>query len=175
MTRYEAARRPFSGSPSGRLVAGRTPRSGVQPKTGDDGKGVAVSRVDGDPLAATSASVSAKFFRAQRSADQPGGGQGIRNSAGAIVTTITEGTMPTAIAIWFCAKLIGRPDGALNGEGRIDRRGSQAAAKTGLLAGNGRAGGGERARKTNGGDQRCNGAGQQTFSNGDSHERLISV
>ena len=67
MSCIEAVRRPINSLPARRPFAGVTIEwRGVESQPGNDGKGVTLPRIDGDPFAGTALAVAAKFGGAHR-------------------------------------------------------------------------------------------------------------
>ena len=62
MPRVETTRRPISGLPARRPFAGVTiVRRGIESKSGNDGEGVTLACVNGDPFASAALAVAAKL------------------------------------------------------------------------------------------------------------------
>ena len=90
-------------------------RSGIQAKSRDHGKGVAVSSIDRDPFSLAATSVGPQFgSNLNGDADKTGAGQSVRDKAGAIITAVMERTVAAPVPIRFRPQLIRRPDGALD-------------------------------------------------------------
>ncbi len=116
MPRFKAARRARSRLPARRPMAialHRIPRRRVETQTRDVGKGVAVARVDRDPLALTVRAESAEFIRTNRSFHYTGAPERIRNGARTIVSGIAERFVSAAVAVRLRSKLICGPNRAL--------------------------------------------------------------
>ena len=125
-------RRPF-------VMRGQIRRR-VQTQTGDDRVGVAIARVDRDPLAMTAFTVLAKFGRADRRFQQTGRAERVGNCSRAIVAPIKERFVTAAENVRFSKKLICRPDCAFYRERSRRGRKGLAMLKTSAISRHGRTG-----------------------------------
>src|ERR1017187_8208639 len=111
MARFETERHA-----NGRLP-GRRPtfpsgnmRRGIEPEAGDDREGVAVARVNCDPLAVTALAETSKIGRAHRRLNQTRAAQRVGNRPGTIVCPIEKRSVAATETIWLGAKLVRCPN-----------------------------------------------------------------
>ena len=141
MARFETERHA-----NGRLP-GRRPtfpsgdiRRGIEPEAGDDREGVAVARVNCDPLAVTALAETSKIGRAHRRLNQTRAAQRVGNRPGTIVCPIDKRGVAATETIWLGAKLVRCPNCAFYRDWRGLRRSSLAEAQLGLVSRHGRPG-----------------------------------
>src|SRR5207248_1325403 len=120
MPGIKPARRTINGLPSRRPFAAVTVVwRCIEAQAGNHSERVTFSCVDGHTFAGTAVTVIAKLRSAHWSADQSPRAQHIRDRSGTIVAAVIKRFVAATVTIFFVAKLIGCPDRAFHGEGRI--------------------------------------------------------
>src|ERR1700731_2276507 len=114
MTRGEAVCVAPINVPTGADIATVTQVGRVESQAGDDGKGVTVARVDGDPPAATAFAITEKITRWQRRLKKIGMMQREGNGPRAVVAVIVERAVAAAPDVRFAMEGVRRPDGGLH-------------------------------------------------------------
>ena len=138
MARFEMARLAITPTPARRPVAiwsGFVPLGCIQTQSGDDGKGMTVTRINSDPFSFACSAKGSEFVGTNRLSHQSGSGQDIRDCSRTIVASVEKFLVTAAITIWFPAKLVPRPDCCVSPPRCIRRRGGPTQMQNGFRSG----------------------------------------